>query len=139
MMFLHTRKGKLDLEYLRKLLIDMDMLMPWQAFGCVLVDKLDLPEDEFPFFDRAQEDKVEKIIRRVLNEGNFGRERSVFKNRGTNYLLNKTRSFFGHIGKSADLVTIFPKQVWHQYKSTIVGGFKVVFVDLKIKMSGNRK
>ena len=139
MMFLHTRKGKLDLEYLHKLLTDMDMLMPWQAFGCVLVDKLDLPEEEFPFFDRAQEDKLEKIIRRVLNEGNFGRERSVFKNRGTNYLLNKTRSFFGHIGKSVDLVTIFPKQVWHQYKSTIVVGFKVVFVDLKIKMSGKRR
>ena len=138
MMFLHARKGKLDLEYLRKLLIDMDMLMPWQAFGCVLVDKLDMPEDEFPFFDRAQDGKTDKILSRVLKEGNFGKERGVYKNRGTNYLLNKTRSFFGHIAKSADLVTIFPKQVWHQYKNTIAVGFNVVWTDFKIRLSRSK-
>ena len=98
-----------------------------------------MPEEEFPFFDRVQEGKTDKILSRVLKEGNFGKERGVYKNRGTNYLLNKTRSFFGHICKSADLVTVFPKQVWHQYKSTIVGGFKMVFVDLKIKLSGKRR
>ena len=139
MMFLHTRKGKLDLEYLHKLLTDMKMLMPWQAFGCVLVDNLGMPEDEFPFFDRAQGDKTDKIIRRVLDEGNFGRERAQFKNRGKNYLLNKIRSFFGHFVKSVGLISMFPKQVWHQYKYTVVFGFKVVWADLKIKMSGKRR
>ena len=138
MMFLHARKGKLDLEYLRKLLIDMDMLMPWQAFGCVLVDKLGMPEDEFPFFDRAQDGKTDKILCRVLKEGNFGKERRVYKNRGTNYLLNKTRSFFGHIGKSAGLISIFPKQVWLQYKNTIAVGFNVVWTDFKIRLSRSK-
>ena len=138
MMFLHTRKGKLDLEYLRKLLIDMDMLMPWQAFGCVLVDKLGMPEDEFPFFDRAQDVKTDKILCRVLKEGNFGKERGVYKNRGTNYLLNKTRSFFGHIAKSAGLISIFPKQVWLQYKNTIAVGFNVVWTDFKIRLSRSK-
>lgn len=136
MMFLHTRKGKLDLDYLQRLLTDMDMMVPWQAFGCVLVDVLGMPEEEFPFFDRAQEVKVAKIIRRVLDEGNFGKERGVFKNRGTNYLLNKTRSFFGHIYKSVDLVRIFPRPVWNQYKNTIVRGFAVVWADFRIKVSG---
>lgn len=114
----------------------MEMLMPWQTFGCVLVDKLGMPEDEFPLFDRAQASKVGKIFRRVLNEGNFGKERGVYKNRGTNYLLNKTRSFFGHIWKSLDLIRIFPGPVWNQYKNTIYGGFSVVWTDVKIKMSG---
>ena len=138
MMFLHARKGNLDLDYLRKLLIDMDMLMPWQAFGCVLVDKLGMPEDEFPFFDRAQDGKTDKILIRVLKEGNFGKERGVYKNRGTNYLLNKTRSFFGHIAKSAGLISIFPKQVWLQYKNTIAVGFNVVWTDFKIRLSRSK-
>ena len=138
MMFLHARKGNLDLDYLRKLLIDMDMLMPWQAFGCVLVDKLGMLEDEFPFFDRAQDDKTDKILSRVLKEGNFGKERGVYKNRGTNYLLNKTRSFFGHIAKSAGLISIFPKQVWLQYKNTIAVGFNVVWTDFKIRLSRSK-
>ena len=138
MMFLHMRNGKLDLEYLHKLLIDMELLGPWQAFGCVLVDRLGMPEEEFPFFDRKQEGKVEKIVRSVLNEGNFGRERAIVKNRGTNYLINKTRSFFGHIGKSLGLIGIFPMPVWHQYKNTIVRGFSVVWADLKIKLKLNK-
>ena len=104
-----------------------------------MVDKLGMPEDKFPFFDRAQGDKTDKIIRRVLDEGNFGRERAQFKNRGKNYLLNKIRSFFGHFVKSVGLISMFPKQVWHQYKYTVVFGFKVVWDDLKIKLSGKRR
>ena len=135
MMFLHTRKGKLDTDYLHKLLTDMELLGPWQAFGCVLADWLGMPEDEFPFFDRKQAGRVDKIVRRVLNEGNFGRERAIVKNRGTNYLLNKTRSFFGHTAKSIGLISIFPKPVWYQFKNTIVHGFAAVWADFRIKLS----
>lgn len=134
MMFLHIRKERLDFKYLYKLLIDMDILMPWQAFGCVLVDKLGMPEDEFPFFDRVQGGKTDKILRRVLDEGNFGKERPQFKHRGRNYLLNKSRSFFGHFTKSISLISMFPKQVWHQYKYTVVVGLKAVWTDFKIRI-----
>lgn len=139
MMFLHTRKGRLDLEYLHNLLTEMELMMPWQAFGCVLTDVLGMPEEDFPFFDKAQESKVQKIIRRVLKEGNFGKERSVFKNRGTNYLLNKTRSFFGHISKALGLIIIFPTQVWNQYKNTISTGFRAVWKDFKVNAAGTFK
>ena len=37
MMFLHARKDNLNLDYLGKLLEDMGMMRPWQAFVCVLV------------------------------------------------------------------------------------------------------
>ena len=131
MMFLHNRSGNLNHEYLHQLLVDMKLLEPWQAMGCVLVDKLGLPEEEFPFFDRKQENKVEQIIRRVFAEGNFGKERRVYKNRGKNYLINKSRSLLGHLEKTMDLVTIFPRPVWRQFKSTIVGGFAQVWVDFK--------
>lgn len=53
-------------------------------------------------------------------------------------LLNKTRSFFGHMGKSLGLISIFPMPVWHQYKNTIVRGFAAVWADLKIKMKLNK-
>ena len=133
MMFLHKRSGKLNQEYLHRLLVDMEMLEPWQVLGCVLVDKLGLPEAEFPFFNRKQERKAEKIMRRVFAEGNFGKERSIYKNRGTNYLLNKTWSLLGYIEKAIDLVTVFPRPVWNQYKSTIIDGFVQVWADLKMR------
>lgn len=138
MMFLHQRKDELDLERLHQLLVDMDMMKPWKAFGCLLVDVLGMPEEEFPFFDRSQEDKCDKILRCVLDEGNFGKERSVFKNRGSNYLLNKARSLCGHISKSFNLMFLFPTQVWNQYLSTIIGGFTIVWEELKLKVSSKK-
>ena len=136
MMFLHARKGRLDLEYLGKLLSDMDMMKPWTVFGCVLVKLLGMPEEEFPFYDRRQENKVGKIIRRVLDEGNFGKERSIYKNRGTNYLLNKTRSLCGHMSKAAALLFLFPDQTFAQFGNTLAVGFSAVCTDFRIKVSG---
>ena len=134
MMFLRKRNGKLNEEYLHQLLVDMELLEPWQATGCVLVDKLGLPEEEFPLFDRKQEKKAEKILQRVLAEGNFGKERGVYKNRGRNYLLNKIRSFVGHMEKSMDLVMVFPRPVWNEYRSTMIGGFTQVWEDFKMRL-----
>lgn len=136
MMFLHARKGRLDLEYLGKLLSDMDMMKPWKAFGCVLVKLLGMPEEEFPFYDRRQENKVSKIIRRVFDEGNFGKERSIYKNRGTNYLLNKTRSLWGHLSKTSALLFLFPSQTLTQFGNTLATGFSAVWTDFRIKVSG---
>ena len=136
MMFLHARKGRLDLEYLGKLLSDMDMMKPWKAFGCVLVKLLGMPEEEFPFYDGSQESKVGKIVRRVLDEGNFGKERSIYKNRGTNYLLNKTRSLWGHLSKTSALLFLFPSQTLTQFGNTLATGFSAVWTDFRIKVSG---
>lgn len=133
MMFLHEHRGKLDAGYLRQMLVSMEQLEAWQAFGCVLVDRLGLPEEEFPLFDRKQEGKVEKILRVVLKEGNFGKERSVYKNRSTNYWIYKMQSLIGYMEKALDLVTIFPKPVWNQYRSTIIGGFARVWADITIR------
>lgn len=135
MMFLHARKGRLDLEYLGKLLSDMDMMKPWKAFGCVLVELLGMPEEEFPFYDSSQKGKVRKIVRRVLDEGNFGKERSIYKNRGTNYLLNKTRSLWGHVSKTSALLFLFPKPTMTQFGNTLANGFSAVWTDFKLKFS----
>ncbi|MBR0322490.1 MAG: nucleotidyltransferase family protein, partial [Bacteroidales bacterium] len=42
MMLLSARKEEIDHERLAKILTDMDMMKPWQAFGCVLVEHLGL-------------------------------------------------------------------------------------------------
>ena len=48
MLFLHKHKDEIDLGRLEKFLMDMDMMKPWQSFGCVIVDVLGMPEEEFP-------------------------------------------------------------------------------------------
>lgn len=133
MMFLHARKDNLNLDYLGKLLEDMGMMRPWQAFGCVLVRELGLPEEEFPFYDKTQEGKVDRILRRVLDEGNFGKQRSIYKKRGTQYLIKKTVAFLAYIGRAVSITFIFPKHSLQYFFSHLFNGFGTVWADLKVK------
>lgn len=130
MMFMHSRKEHINTGNLGKLLSDMDMMGPWQAFGCVLVDRLGFPSDELPFYDSSKGTKVDAILSRVLSEGNFGKERAVFTKRGKSYFLNKLRSFFGHIARTFQLLRLFPRQAFRQFLHTLSSGIAKVCNDL---------
>lgn len=130
MMLLHSRKDYIDKDNLGKILTDMDMMGPWQSFGCVLVEHLGLPQDEFPFYDRTRNVKVDGILSRVLSEGNFGQERDVNAKRGKLYILNKIRSLWGHVLRTSQLLRIFPSQAFRQFFHTLSSGVAKVFNDL---------
>ena len=130
MLFLHNHKGDVDLVKLRQIIVDMDLMRPWQAFGCVLVDVLGMPADEFPFYDASASGKVGRIMRHVFEEGNFGQERSMYGDRrGESYLYRKVKSFLLHAGRSFQLFMIFPAQVARQFGNTLRSGFAAVWKD----------
>jgi hypothetical protein len=130
MMFLHARKDHINHDYLKTLLQDMGMMKPWQVFGCVLVRELGLPEEEFPFYDKSHEKKVEKILRRVLDEGNFGKERKIYKRRGTKYFIKKTVALLSYIGRSFSIMLLFPRHTVQYFISHIYNGFTSVTGDI---------
>lgn len=133
MLFLRERKEHICLDSLRDTLQRLDMMEPWQAFGCVLVTYLGMPQEDFPFYDASQQWKVSRIIARILEEGNFGKERDVYKKRGSNYLVNKTWAMFAHIGRSFGLLFLFPRHSFRQIWHTISNGFAKVWNDMKIR------
>lgn len=133
MLFLHNRKDDLDLVKLRCIIDDMDLMKPWQAFGCVLVDVLGMPAEEFPFYDARQSRKVRRIMKHVLAEGNFGHERSMYGDRKReNYLYRKVKSFLLHTGRSLQLFIMFPSHIVRQFCNTVRIGFRAVWKD-KVK------
>lgn len=130
MLFLHKHKDEIDLGRLEKFLMDMDMMKPWQSFGCVLVDVLGMPEEEFPFYNSRMAGKSRKIIKHVIREGNFGNNRTLFKDRFKEaYLIRKAKSLFLHTVRTVELMTLFPSHVIRQYLSTLTKGFWVVWKD----------
>lgn len=136
MRFLYVRKDGIDKDGLRRLIEDMGMEAPWKAFGCVLVDVLGMPSEDFPLYDPSYEGKVDPIVRRILEEGNFGKERDVYKKRGSVYLLNKTRSFIAHVGRTFRLFLVFPSNAFAQFSGTMKGGFAAVWNDARIRFGG---
>lgn len=133
MRFLHVKGSSVNQAKLKQLLEDMDLMKPWKAFGCLLSDVLGMPSEEFPFYDPSYSGKVAPVVRRILEEGNFGKERDVFKKRGKIYLLNKTRSFLAHIGRSFRLFMLFPSQAFSWFMHTMESGFAAVWNDARIR------
>ena len=133
MLFLRSRSSHIDMRSLNTTLLRLDMLKPWQAFGCVLVKYFGMPAEAFPFYDPAQESKADKIVKRLLDEGNFGKERDVYKKRGKIYLINKTWAMLAHIGRSLGLLFLFPRHSFRQIWHTISNGFAQVWNDAKIR------
>ena len=133
MLSLRERGAHIDRADLKDILVSLDMLMPWQAFGCVLVTYLGMPAEEFPFYDASRQWMAENIVRRILEEGNFGKERDVYKKRGNIYLLNKAWAMFAHIGRSFGLLFLFPRHSFRQIWHTISNGFAQVWNDTKIR------
>ncbi len=133
MIFLRARSSHIDMSSLETILRRIDMLKPWQAFGCVLVKYFGMPAESFPFYDSAQEHKADNIVRRLLDEGNFGKERDVYKKRGRIYLINKTWAMLAHIGRSIGLLFLFPRHSFRQIGHTISNGFAKVWNDAKIR------
>ena len=133
MLFLHSRGEFIDKDSLKNILESLDMLEPWQDFGCVLVTYLGMPAEEFPFYESSRGHKAPKIVERILDEGNFGQERGVYKNRGSIYILNKARAMGAHIGRSFGLLSLFPRHSFRQIWHTISNGFAKVWNDAKIR------
>lgn len=121
------------MDRLYEIITTMDMMVPWQTFGCVLVRVLGMSESDFPFYDASKESKIDRIVARVLEEGNFGKQRGVYRNRGKIYLFNKLLSFIWHIGRTMGLVLVFPKQAFERFAFTITNGFARVWNDAKIR------
>ena len=133
MLFLRSRGANIDMDSLKKTLVSLDMLTPWQDFGCVLVKYLGMPQELFPFYDPSREKNAAKIVSRILTEGNFGKERDVYKKRGKVYIINKTWAMFAHIGRSFGLLFLFPRHSFRQIWHTMSNGFAKVWNDTKIR------
>lgn len=129
MLFLHSRYGSLDCEYLRKLLEDMDLLVPWKVFGCVLVNYLGMPQDEFPLYDSKYATKSILVLKRILKDGNFGKDTAYVRKRSHSYLYEKWFSLKCHISRSISMMRIFPRHAMRHMSSVLFVGFKAVWKD----------
>ena len=126
--YLHSRSSAIDKVYLHKVLTDMKLVKPWQTFGCIAVDVLGLPEEEYPFYDPRYRKKALKVLKVIMSEGNFGKEYLKTFNRPKGFLRGKLYSFAMHSKRNLRLFKMFPKEACMQniwlLKSGIIRLFK---------------
>ena len=129
--FLHTHTGKLNLPYLKKMLVGLGFMKPWQVFGCFLVKDLGLPKDEFPFYNEKYLGKVEQVREYVMTDGNFGMNVAAGRERKRSYLHGKWVSLKYHIMRFFRMFAIFPKHTMFRLYFVLRNGIVQLLRDLR--------
>ena len=129
-MFLHTFSDKIDRSELLKKLRAFGILKPWQVFGCIVVDYLGLPKEEFSFYNPNETRHRQRIVQDILSVGNFGFHNPDNFMRPDNYLAGKLHSFKNRLRRFYKLYPVFPKQVSFYCVSFIYTGIKQIVKDL---------
>jgi hypothetical protein len=113
---LHTYHGQLDLDKLKGWFSAMQLMMPWQTFGYLIVDCLGLPEAEMPFYNAGCKRRASRLYRQIMKEGNFKRENSFKRKKPKSRFWHKAHAFVGIFVDFFHRVGVFPslafKEMW---------------------------
>ena len=112
----------------------MNSMNPWQIFGCVLVDYLGLPQEKFPFYNSRKLPKAKRLLKMILEEGNFGHSSLYYRERNHGYLIEKLLSLKWHISRRFKMFMIFQYQAVTRFFTSIKGGISQVLKDLIAKL-----
>ena len=112
---LWTYREQLDLQLLESRLRRMGLVTEWKAFGMLAVEWLGMPAEAMPFIDVSYRKKARRILRLVMETGNFGHNRDVSYHEKYPFIIYKAISFWQTTKDSCRHFLIFPKdsiRIW---------------------------
>lgn len=129
--WIYVYQEQLDKDQLKEWLQKLGLMHSWQVFGNLFVYRMGLPKAAFPFF-QLQEEKAEKVIKIIEQEGNFGLNFEKKKNNKGSFVWVKFKRFLYNTARFAKVMRIFPKDTLLAYCYYIVGRGRL-FIGLYIK------
>ena len=127
---LHRFHGQIDYYYLRNVLERMGLMKQWKIFGSIAVDKLGLPVEEYPFYDKKYSRLKEKVFRLVMLEGNFGQQNLKDQKRPDGYLRGKLYSLAFRTKRNMRVLFLFPKDSLRHIGKVVDKGIRAVLIDI---------
>lgn len=121
-MLLHANAGVIDTQELETRLKDFGLLHAWRTFTPIAVDRLDLPEEECPFYSPEFRPKAEKVMTFIMREGNFGQYSPDRTPRPEGYWHGKLHSFLYHRRRLLSLMPIDSLTVTRTYLRYVANG-----------------
>lgn len=101
-------QSKLDFKLLESRINEMGLISEWRAFGALAVEYLGMPAEAMPFYDSRFKQKGGRVLRFILEVGNFGHNRDKSYYKTEPYLKRKVISFWRHTTDGAKYFCIFP-------------------------------
>ncbi len=116
---LHAYHGQLDLDKLQRWIDAMHLMKPWQAFGWLMVNILGLPEAEMPFYDARCKRTAHKLLRLIMETGNFKRGGGLKAPSKRYRLLHKMHALLTIITDFFYRARVFPGAAFREMKASI--------------------
>ena len=121
---------EIDRNLVKQMLLELDMLKAFKAFGSVVVHILGLSPDKFPFaLDEKDKKWGEKIVGDVLKGGNFGIKNHTIKHVGLKFKLETASIAFRNI---IIYYPLAPRDVRNYLSRLIVGNTALFFEGIKV-------
>lgn len=121
-------REKIDVKLLEKRLKEAGVMSEWRAFGALAVEFLGMPIEAMPMFGsslKAYKVKAEKVMKFVLETGNFGHNRDYSYRHKHSYLVFKAISMWKHIQDFGRYFVIFPLDAIKVTWNRMILGFSV--------------
>jgi hypothetical protein len=96
------------------------LLRAWKIFGCIAVNCLELDEDRFPFYSTKYRKLEQRVLKSILQTGNFGKYNPERKKRPKGYFAGKWHSFRLRNQRVAQLFSIAPLSITVFYISAFI-------------------
>lgn len=96
----------------------------WQVFGCMAVDYLGCPREAMPFYDARLHRQAARVLRIILDEGNFGYYDEAMNGRPTDFVKGKIYSFFVQTRRMVRKCAVFPREVLYNFPKMVKDGVK---------------
>ena len=121
---LWTFRAELDRGRLEERIRAMGALSEWRAFASLAVQWLGIPAEAMPLYSDAPRwsRKAGRILRFVLETGNFGRNRDTSYITRRPYLVRKVISFSRHTADAFPRFLIFPRDSFAPWWRMLVTG-----------------
>ena len=129
-MLLHHHRDDIDRKLLSKILDDFGFTKAFRSIGTILIEKLGLPQEEFPLPINDTDKKYgEKALKLILKHGNWGQfERSSHDRQSFKYMFERAFSrisnqlLFHRLSPKYNRSLLFselPDKTWGRLKSMI--------------------
>ena len=101
-------REKLDLRVLESRIRKAGIMTEWKAFASLAVDSLGMPAGAMPFYDERFKAKGERVLKLVMEAGNFGHNKDLSYRTRYKGVKYKVVSLWRRIGDFVKFVPIFP-------------------------------
>ena len=121
---LYSYRDSLNDRLLESRIRKMGLMSEWKAFASLAVDTLGMPVEAMPFYDARFKDKGEKVLRRVLKNGNFGHNNDLSYRSRYSGMTYKFVAAWRRLKDFASLIPIFPLDAPRFYVTYVFGKVK---------------